>query len=99
MEPLSADLYSARAVSSGTGANRDAEIPDFTVEDLKGYRHNVIRDGLNSFMGFLIRLPRSPFGLWEDLWVREERFSIHLIRSSNRRRITPWETNDIGQGW
>ena len=69
MEPLSADLYSARAVSSGSNAKRSTEIPDFTVEDLKGYRHNVIRDGSNSFMSFLIRLLSSPFGLWEDLWV------------------------------
>lgn len=69
MEPRSADLYSARAVSSGSNAKRGAEIPDFTAQDLKGYRHNVIRDGLNSFMSFLIRLPSSPFGLWEDLWV------------------------------
>lgn len=63
MEPLSTDLYSAQALSSGSNAKRGTEIPDFTVEDLKGYRHNVIRDGLNSFMRFLIRVPGSPFGL------------------------------------
>lgn len=69
MEPLSAALYSARGVSLGSNAKVGTEIPDFTMEDLKGCRQRVIGEGLNSLKSFLIRLPGSLLGLGEDLWV------------------------------
>jgi len=52
MEPLSAALHSARGVSLGSNAKVGTEIPDFTVEDLKGCRQRVIGEGLNSLKSF-----------------------------------------------